>query len=377
MKEKIKVAHVINKLTTGGIKSYVLNYCRKTGENVDNHFIVCVRRKGEKDYADLGGMGITVHEVAPVSRPFSFMKECAEVFSKNAFDVVVSHIGTLNVLSLKAAKKAGVKVRVSDNLSTSHRGEIKDAVKSVLKLFTFKSPTHYAGNSLLSAKWLFGSKRLDKCLIFRNAMDLDNFLFDEEKKKGVREKFGIDKDAFLIGNVGRFCFQKNHLFLIDVFNEVSKRDENARLMLIGYGKLRDKIFAKIDALGLKDKVIDVGLDEDLPKYYSAMDLFLLPSLYEGLPVVGIEAQAAGLPVVYSDEITKEAGITEQTAFVSLKEPISVWADKILSFKGTERKNNYELLKAAGYDIYTEVKKLEKFYEDALKEASQGKRDKNK
>ena len=195
-------------------------------------------------------------------------------------------------------------------------------------------------------------------------MDLEKYKFDEIERQRTREKYELE-NKFVIGHVGRFSYQKNHDFLIDVFYEIIKRNPNAMLLLIGYGELEQKIKEKVLRLGLDPNVIFIGKTEDLAKYYNAMDCFVLPSFYEGLPVVGIEAQAFGLPCVFSSEITPETKILDTCSFLSLEESADIWAERILQNQNLKRNDNNELIKSAGYDLKEEVRKLTNYYDSLI------------
>ena len=164
----------------------------------------------------------------------------------------------------------------------------------------------------------------------------------------------------MVGHIGRFNMQKNHKFIIKVFNEIQKLEPNSILLLIGDGELKDTIENQIDSLGLKSKVKFMGVRKDTFNLYQAMDVFLLPSLFEGLPVVAVEAQDSNLPIIASDTITKEIDLTPNVSFLSLSSAPEIWAKDILN-KKTKRRSNTLLLKKKGYDVKDEASKLTEFY----------------
>ena len=165
--------------------------------------------------------------------------------------------------------------------------------------------------------------------VVNNAIDVDKFKYDEKIRKEKRKELNIKDNQLVIGHIGRFVQQKNHEFLIDIFNEIYKQDKNAILLLIGEGPLKEEIQNKVNELGLDKNVKFLGQRSDANELYQAMDAFVLPSLYEGLPVVGVEAQAAGLPCFFSTDMTKETEILDSTKFISLTHKSKYWADKIL------------------------------------------------
>ncbi len=195
---------------------------------------------------------------------------------------------------------------------------------------------------------------------------MKKYTYDKELRDNVRNSLGLSDENFVLGHIGRYQYQKNHNFLIDIFDEVYKRDKNSRLLLVGYGDLKEEIFNKINSLGLKDAVIDMGATENIAGLYNAMDVFVLPSFYEGLPVVGIEAQATGLPCVFSTEVTKETGVIPDTKFVELSENKEKWADEILKIRDNyKRVNTEKYIIDAGFDIETEGRKLQDYYFDLI------------
>lgn len=201
-----------------------------------------------------------------------------------------------------------------------------------------------------------------KVEIINNAIDLDKFKFDENIRKKKREELGISKDTKVIGHIGRLVTVKNHTFLLEVFNEVYKKDKNVILILAGAGPLENEIKEKIKSLNLESNVKLLGGRNDANELYQVFDLFILPSLYEGLAVVGIEAQASGLPCILSNEVPKETKILDSSEFVSLTEPKEKWAEVVMnSINNTERKDTSEKLKARNFDIKLEAKKLEDMY----------------
>lgn len=221
--------------------------------------------------------------------------------------------------------------------------------------------------SELAGRWLFGDKTFDqgKVYILNNAIDLSKFKYNEEVRKNKRKELEIDDDTFVIGHIGRFVQQKNHTFLIDVFNEVQKKKANAKLILVGQGPLKDEIENKVKNLNLENKVVFLGQREDVDELYQAFDCFVLPSLYEGLGMVLIEAQASGLPCIASTEIPDIARVTEKLKFVRLDENIDYWKNSILKLSDLKNRKEDQLqdIQNRGYNIEKEVEKLEILYKD--------------
>lgn len=199
-----------------------------------------------------------------------------------------------------------------------------------------------------------------KFQIMNNAIDAKKFIYNEEVRKQKRVELGVE-DKFVIGHVGRFNLQKNHEFLVKRFADFAKTNEDAILVLIGNGELQEKIKEMAKEYGIETKVKFLGLREDIPQLLQAMDLFLFPSLFEGLPVTLVEAQAAGLPCVISDMITDEIMITDQISKVSLSGNTSLWNQEIAKYRYSKRKNTIEDIIEHGFDIEKNARWLEEFY----------------
>ena len=236
-------------------------------------------------------------------------------------------------------------------------------MKYLLRPFAAVYPTRLCACSRTAGSWLYGEKPFR---VFNNAIELDRFTYDASKRKAVRQELGLG-DELVLGHVGRFCYAKNHEFLLDVMAEVCKQRPGAVLLLIGEGENEAAARRKAEALGLQRNVRFLGRQSDPAKFYQAMDAFVLPSRYEGVPVVGVEAQASGLPLICSDKVPKEIGVLSTTKFVSLQAPLEIWADTIIcNAEKTTRRDTSAEMRAGGFDIVTEAKKLEEFYFDLLK-----------
>ncbi|MGM9970049.1 MAG: glycosyltransferase family 1 protein, partial [Anaeroplasma sp.] len=351
-------AQVIGMAINGGTEALWMNYYRKIDKTkVQFDFLVESESKiiNKEEIESMGGHVVII---PPYSNPFKYMKALKKIFNENQYDIVHSNMSTLSVFTLRAAKKAGIKVRIAHSHSTSNKKEWKkNLVKNLLRPFSKVYSTHYFTCSELAGRYLFGNKTYDKGLvkIINNAIDLKKFSFNEENRNEIRTKLGVTDDIFVIGHIGRFQRQKNHRYLIDIYNCYVKNNPNSRLLLVGNGPLLDEITSYVKELKIDDKVIFYGITTEIFKVYSAMDAFVLPSLYEGLPVVGIEAQANGLPCYFSDTITIEVKINDNVLFESIKNDPSMWANEIVK---KERLTNF---KNSIYDIDNEIIKLTEEY----------------
>ena len=346
-----------------------MNYYRNIDKDKIQFHFLCDEDSTNIPYEEIEKMGGKVIIIPPYQRLFEYQKELYRIFKENNYKIVHSHISTLSVFPLRIAKKAGVPIRIAHSHSTSNKKEWKrNLIKNILRPFSKLYANQFFACSELSGRWLFGEKAFknDKIKIINNAVDLEKFKFNKEKRNEIRKKLKIDENIILIGHIGRFVTQKNHEFLIDVFNEIIKKrkQENfdSKLILIGQGNLKENIIEKIKYLGLQDYVIFTGQTTNVSDYYNAMDIFVLPSLYEGLPVVGIEAQANGLLCEFSTDMTKETKVLNTTKFISLKETAKKWAEIILEdYKNFKRKNSFEEMTQNNFNIIEEAKKLEKYY----------------
>ena len=226
---------------------------------------------------------------------------------------------------------------------------------------------NYWACSDLAARFLFPKSviKAGNYEVIPNGIELNKYAYNSDVRKVMRKRLGVE-EKFVIGNVGRFSAQKNHTFLIDIFNKVQQRNSNTVLLLFGVGELMEMIKTKVRDLGIEDKVIFYGVSNEMEKMWQAMDVFVMPSLHEGLPVTGVEAQASGLPCVFADTITKEIGLTDNCQFLSLNDSEERWIETILSYKDLERKSGVQALLKARYDIQQTADRVAELYTKMVK-----------
>ena len=314
-KKPIIVAQIMGKWVGGGVESVIMNYYRHLDHSKIQFDFICDEDSTRIPYDEIKKLGGRVFLVPKYQNLPKYLKALEKLFKENQYRIIHSNINTLSVFPLYAAKKAGVPIRISHSHSTSNPKEWKrNLIKNILRPFSKRYATDYFACSELAGRYLFGNKAFDQgeVKIIHNAIDVDKFKFDEVARKKLRKELRIKDSTVVIGHVGRFVQQKNHIFLVDVFKEYHKKNPDLKLLLVGSGPLEDEIKKKVERLNLKDSVLFLGQRDDINKLYSVMDVFCLPSLYEGLPVVGVEAQAAGLPCVFSDKITNDTVITKDT-----------------------------------------------------------------
>lgn len=352
---------VVGKMNAGGVKAVVMEYYRHIDRNkIQFDFIV---DEDSKDIAweEIESLGGRVFVVPRYERIFSYIKELYLLFRKEKVDIVHCRINTLNVFPLMAAWAARVPVRIAENLTTSHPDEKKTILKKLLRPFQALFATNCMACSKHCAEWMYGKNYKKKVEIVPTAYDTKKYAYQYERREAVREALGI-RGKTVFGNIGRMTFQKNQLFLLDIFSEIKKKNKNAVLLLIGDGELRPLIEKKIEALKLENEVILTGTKSEVADYYQAMDCFLFPSKYEGLGIVVVQAQNSGLPCVVSTEVPSEANITGQVKYLKLSDNKNVWAQKALEeVEFSKREDQTEKLNKAGYDIVEASRKLSDFY----------------
>ncbi len=364
MKEPIRVLQIIGIVAGGGVEAVIMNYY----EHIDRtkvQFDFIVHNDNKIDITQkVEAMGGKVYKVTPYYKnPIAFMHGIYKVIRDHHYRIVHSNMNTLSAFSLFAAWGAGAPVRILHNHSTSSPGETKrNIMKFMLRPFARLFANHYLACSRLAGEWMYGRKMMDsgKVTIVNNAIDLKKYAFNPQKRKILRKELGL-ADEFVIGHVGRFMFQKNHEFLIDVFAEAYKKNPHMALLLVGDGPLRPAMEEKVRKLGLTGHVKFLGLRNNVQDFYHVMDLFILPSHYEGLPVVGVEAQANGLLCLFSTKVTKETRLTHSAQFLDLEAGASMWAEGIISLKCERNKKAGDELRQAGFEINKETEKLVKFY----------------
>lgn len=300
---------------------------------------------------------------------FKYYKFWRKLQRKNKYKIVHFHMAYTNIIPIIFAKLVGIEniilhahsTQIDDNRLVIR--VIKENLNSIGKILVKFLVKKYLACSDLAAKWMFPKEvvREKKYILAHNAINLNRYLFSKKIRKEKRKELQILDDCFCIGHVGRFTYQKNHEFLIDIFKEIHSLNINTKLLLIGSGPLVDKIKEKVINSNLEKDVIFLGNRKDVFNLYSIMDCFVLPSLFEGLPIVGIEAQAASLPCFFSNTITKELSISNLVEYLSLKKSSTIWAKRIIATKNVVRKNRAYEIKENGYDINSEIKKLENFY----------------
>lgn len=355
----LRVLHVVTYMGLGGLETMLMNYYRKIDrEKIQFDFLV---HRNESAYYDneIANLGGKIHRV-PRLNPFSkAYKDSLKSFFKShpEYKIVHVHQDCLSGIILKVAKECGIPVRIAHSHSSSQDKNFKYIIKLIYKGLIPKYATHLFACGKKAGDWMFTGAKFD---VLNNAIEAKKYTFSQEKRNQMRTALNISADKFVIGHVGRFSKPKNHSFLIKIFAEILK-ETDALLLLVGDGHYRPNIEAQAKQLGIYNKIFFLGNSTDVCDIMQAMDIFVFPSIYEGLGIVAIEAQAAGLPCVISNEVPTEAILTDSVCQLPLNVPLKLWAQKINELKTLNRHNTLKQIQKHGYDIDDNVTRLENFY----------------
>jgi glycosyltransferase involved in cell wall biosynthesis len=360
----VRVLQVVTIMNRGGLETMLMNYYRQINrKKIQFDFLVHRSEEGhyDREIKELGGKIYRMPSIKP-GNYHQYFKLLDEFFENHKeYKVVHSHINENSSFVLRAAKKAGIPCRIAHSHLSDLGLDMKLPFRIYARYFMKDHPNYYFACSKNAGKWLFGKKqtKLNDVMILNNAVNTKDFKFNLKTRNKIRSELGL-KDEIVIGHIGRFNKQKNHNYLIEIFKQVYKKQSNVILLLIGDGHLRADIEKKVKALGLSSNVRFLGVRSDIPELMQAMDIFLFPSLFEGLPVVLVEAQAAGLKCIASDTITEECDVTGRVDFISLNQTPQYWANLILS-GSYEHIDTAQALQKNGYDAVTNAMWLTNFY----------------
>ena len=362
----LRVLHSVSNMGRAGIETMLMNYYREMDrDRIQFDFLANKPVPGEYDeeIRSLGGRVFVSPGLNPVHYP-RYRRYVSSLLQENRdIRIVHAHNEAMGYYALQSAKDAGIRIRIAHAHNTRIIRDYKYPLKLVCKQLLPGAATDYWSCGRDAGIYYYGKKRWNTSgFILHNAIDVERFGFRPEVREHQRRQTGLEK-CFVIGHVGRFNVQKNHSRLLDIFAAVAKAVPEARLVLIGTGELEQAMKEKAQHLGILDRTIMPGQMADVSAWYQAMDCFVLPSLFEGLPVVGIEAQAAGLPCVFSDRVTDEVLLSPEACRISLDTDDSEWARQIAAARQpeTNRLQGMETVRRAGYDIHKEARKLQEIY----------------
>jgi glycosyltransferase involved in cell wall biosynthesis len=365
----------------GGAETMMMNYLRHFDRSkVTYDFLV--NRDYRAAYEDeIEALGGRIYRMCPMYPQYfgRYKREFRDFLKQHPeYQIIHSNLEERSYFPLRVAAEQGIPVRIAHAHNRPVGFNLKSIFREYFRMRLPKYVTHMFACGTEAGDWLFGEKNRGRVIQQRNAIDTSAYRYDSVVAKQVREEFGVtDPNTFVLGHVGRFFPQKNHVFLIDIFAEVHKQHPNSVLWLVGGGELNDelknRIKAKMDELGLTDAVKFLGVRSDVNRLVQGMDSFVLPSLYEGLPVTMIEAQSSGLPCTISDRVPKQCDVTGNVQIVGLDDTPSQWAKKILDqysvHDKSERANGADIVTDAGFDIKANAEWLQKFYVDALADSA--------
>ena len=364
--EPIRVLHNIASLHFGGSQAFVMNiYNNIDREKVQFDFVVTPEeRKDLYEQVEKMGGRIFVCPKYTGKNHFAYCKWWDSFFKEHPeYHVIHGHVRSTASIYLKIAKKNGL-VTIAHSHSTFNGNGISAIVKDMLQLPIRRTADYLFACSDKAGKWLYGEKatKQPNYRMIPNGVDLKRFAFCEEKRQQMRQELGIDEDTFVLGHIGRITVPKNHRFLVELFAEYHKENPNSRLLLVGDGELFEKVQQQCTQLGIRDAVIMAGSKTNTEDYYQAMDVFVFPSLWEGLPVSVVEAQANGLPCLLSDVITHDVDLTDQVKYLVLENE-ELWLGKLMEIQRKPRSATTieNMTKLQPCDATVVARNLQKFY----------------
>lgn len=366
MSEPIRVLQVLGGTNLGGAESRVMDsYRHMDREKIQFDFCVHGEKEGffDREIRELGGNIYHVPRFRVVNL-MEYRRAWKRLFAQHPdFAAVHGHMTSTASIYLPLAGKAGIPLTIAHARSAGVDPGLKGKMTRFLRRNLGRKADVCLTCSELAGRAVFGDKMWEsgKVITVPNAIDTRSFAFSEENRTGRRRVLGIGEDEFVIGHVGRFGHMKNHSFLLDVFASVCEKQPASRLLLVGEGGMMDSVKEKAHALGVADRVIFAGNQAQVAEYYMAMDYFVFPSLFEGLPGSVIEAQASGLRCLVSDSVTPEVLITPLAQAASLSEGAKAWAEKVLAGKDYRRQQMGDAVRKAGFDVREQVKMLERLY----------------
>ncbi len=364
----IRILQVVTYMGRGGLETMLMNFYRHIDrEKLQFDFLVhrSERAAYDDEIESLGGRIYRLPQLVPWGA--GYLTSLNNFFDEHPeYKVIHVHQDCLSSVILKAAKQHDIPVRIAH----SHNANQDKNLKYPIKLWYKRSIPKYATNLFACGKdagdWMFGGAPYK---IINNAIDAASYTYSPETRLRVRTELGLN-DRFVAGHVGRFNPPKNHTFLIEIFAALLKKEPNAVLLLVGNGDDMPKAEAKAQSLGIVKNVRFLGVRSDVADLMQAMDVFVFPSLYEGLPVTMVEAQASGLPCLISDKVPPECIMTNGLVDVMpLSASPDTWADKIIEMRNIPRTDRYAEIAAHGFDINTEAVKLQEFYLSAYEQNS--------
>lgn len=364
VEEPIRILQCVSNMDRAGIETMLMNFYRRIDrKKIQFDFLVNKSKPGAYD-EEIKKLGGKIY-ISPGLNPIKFIKYqkfIDELFHEHKeYKIIHCQNESMGYYALYGAKRNNIPVRISHSHNTTLPVDYKFLIKKFCNRKIKNVANIYVACGTEAGKFMF--KKDFK--VIKNAIDTKKFIFNNETRNKIRKQLNIE-DKFVIGHIGRFEQQKNHKFIIELFECLHKKDNNSVLLLAGDGSLMEKTKNLVKEKKLNDNVIFTGNISNVNELYQAMDVFILPSLHEGLPVVGIEAQTADLPCVFSTNITKEVKLLDRVNFIDLTDK-DKWINTILSYKNSKRKDNSKNIIKCGYDIEAATKELQDWYIKLYKE----------
>lgn len=369
----IRVAIVAGKVDSGGKKNLIMEYYRHVDREKLQFDFICDSDSQSIPKEEIESLGGRVYIISPYQQILKNMADMKKIFKENKYPIVHAYNSTMNIFPMMVAKQCGVPVRISESLSMAHAKDWKTILKKMLRPMSKWFANYYMSCGVDCGKWQFGESFFEKKKVdvFKTVINTQFNAYNPRVREETRKKYGWENNI-VIGHIGRFTAQKNSIHMIEIFGAVAKKEPRAMLCLVGDGELKESMMKKIKELGIEKQVDYLGRREDIQQFYNAMDCFILPSLYEGLPVVGLEAECCGLPMFFSTEVTREANACELGHFIALDESVEIWADKILAACRANmpiRRSYAKEVSKAGFDSESEAMRMQKYYFDAIERES--------
>lgn len=361
-RKKLRILNIANMNSDSGVACFVMNYLRVMDKQSIQMDFICWDKRENNFYSEIEKMGGKVFLVTSYKNNLShFLSEIKSLIEKGNYDIIHGHEAIMSLPALHYGKKYKVPVRIAHSHSSQMTSAIKKMVVILCRRFFHYYCTNIMACSQMAGDYLFGAKFFNKKgVVLHNAIDVEGYRFNQDVRKKMRQKLGLG-DELVIGHVGRFNLNKNQKFLIQIFERIYEKRQDARLLLIGEGETKKQICQEIKEKKFADSVIFLGVQKNVNEWMQAMDVFVFPSFNEGLGIALVEAQASGLPCCCSDTIPKEAKCSKNVKFISLTSFPEVWADSVLDFNDIDRNTGADEVKTAGYDIAKEGKKLQDYY----------------
>ena len=365
---EIRVLHILHSMNRGGAENAIMNYYRHIDRSmVQFDFLLTEQNKSqfEDEIISLGGKVYRV-PLLRMSNPFPYLKAVSSFFDMHPeYKIVHSHTSSKSFFPLWIAKRKGIPVRIAHSHGSHSEASFNGRIRDLLKFPLKNVATNYLACGVEAAKWLYGGDLFKdgKVKILPNVIECSRFAYNNDIRNDYRIKLGLSENSLLLGCTARFCYPKNQVFAVDVFKKIHDIVKNSKLILVGDGEQRAEIESRISNYGLEDSVIFTGVVSNVSDYEQAMDIYLMPSFYEGLPLSLIEAQISGLKCFVSTGIPKEVDKTGLVTFLPLSDGAKNWAEIIIANRNYVRRSYLCELKQAGYDAETSAKHLEQLYLD--------------